>query len=219
MSACAASRADVYIEREYVESAAQRPWVVAPVDLWGGPKVVDNEARAKLQEEIKRFLRAHDIKLADEDGFERGWRSGVQEVGGLYDASTGLLSNLKLEMAIQRAIQLTPRDVGLILFPRIVEMNVEINGQRAKWHGVKRTIPGYRLFDRYGGTFPALSLRIIAMDTRGHRIYDTMGGLVLHHELFIYAGTFKSRVRKDMFDPWRFVEQGVEVALEPLFEE
>lgn len=111
-----------------------------------------------------------------------------------------------------------------LLVPYLVVRNGSINGTSVWWDGVRRQVPvdaAHRhdvlMPMRRGMRTPCISLRVVAYDAHGSRLFERTGGLEVANRLTIAnSGSYGSwSARDDLFQDPEALRRGVQVALRP----
>jgi hypothetical protein len=178
-----------------------------------------------VREEMAVQLRARGVSVGAPTlaEFHDVWIAATREIGTLYDAD-GVFDEARFDAASRAMIEAyTARgeqfDVLLLSYFEI--RTATVRGGRASWDGVKR-LP---ILDLGNGKreptpfphlwqMPGVSLRVVAFANDGARLFEERGGLEVAIEYF--AG-LRSRPRQDLFQDASAVQEGVAIALAPLF--
>jgi len=144
---------------------------------------------------------------------------GVSEGGIAPDRHDGTVR------ALVQALQAEGERFDALVIPYLTVRPGVVNGQSVSWDGVTRRLPlEYRNRDsmflvvRRGIQAPCTSLRVIAYDARGNRLFERLGGLEVANRMRIEDdGRRRSwSERSDLFRDPQALRDGVQVALAPL---
>jgi hypothetical protein len=110
-----------------------------------------------------------------------------------------------------------------LVIPYLTLRRGSVYGHSVHWDGVTRRLPldprqrdaGF-LLARRGVEAPCTSLRVIAYDARGVRLFEGLGGLEVASRLHLDGGRGSLRERSDLFQDAGALRDGVHVALRPL---
>jgi hypothetical protein len=135
--------------------------------------------------------------------------------GARYDAAV---------LALADALRARGSNFDALVFPHLTLRPGAVNGHAVMWDGVARRLPFARhrdaanLLVRRGVQAPCTSLRVIAYDARGERLFERVGGLEVAKQVILArdgsGGSWSDR--DDLFQDPRALRDGVEVALGPL---
>jgi hypothetical protein len=195
-----------------------------PAPLEPGADVVRDELAAQLE---ARGLSVATPSLAD---FHDAWLAAAKDIGTLYDEK-GRLDQARFDAAVSAFLQSwrakgEPFDVLLLGYFHV--QGVKIYAGSASWDGVERRVR----VDREGASTIArdvarlwpnrtptacVSLRLVAYSADGRRLFEQRGGLEIVDEYRLKD--LDVRHRTDLFTDRAVVQEGVAIALEPLFPE
>jgi hypothetical protein len=160
------------------------------------------------------------LPLTDFAGLWDAAREGVPALAGAaqdpdarYDATVG---------AMVGALRTRGARFDALVIPYLTVRPGAVNGHSVMWDGVTRRLPletrhraDVLLPVRRGIATPCTSLRVIAYDAAGHRLFERVGGLEVANRLSLDGGTGTWGERDDLFQDPKALRQGVQVALGP----
>ena len=190
-----------------------------PAPLEPGLDVVRDELAVQLE---ARGVTVETPSLAE---FHDLWLSSGREVGTLYDAN-GRLDRGRFDAAVRAFVGSwrehgKPFDVLLLGYFHV--QGVTIYAGTASWDGVERRVRVDKqdapmdlkhLWPNRMET-PCVSLRLIAYAADGTRLFEQRGGLEVVNEFRVKD--LDVRHRTDLFEDRAAVQEGVAIALRPLF--
>lgn len=174
---------------------------VAAVDVPEIPNAVS--VRARYGETVAAALTRAGFHVVPQAEYALAWDSVYAASGGFFDPITGELLRDKRVNAIRDVIaklrESGPADA--IFFPAIVVRDASIEKGKAEWDGASVALSGKKgggLFDKsrsFGGTIPAASLELRAVDADGSEVFLGRGGIELLARFekggLLSGGTFK----------------------------
>ena len=185
-------------------------------------------ARA-LDELIGRMLWERDnvVNAPPRDEFLALWQAASQSVA-LAEGTSPDLDAARYDaavLALLDALHARGARFDTLVFPHLTLRVGSVQGHAVMWDGVTRRLPfaqrnhdpGF-LLTRRGIQAPCTSLRVIAYDARGERLFERIGGLEVARQVSYERNGSGGRWsdRDDLFQDARALRDGVEVALEPL---
>jgi len=142
------------------------------------------------------------------------WEPIYAASGGFYDPMTGELRADKRMAALREAFSKLGGEspVDLVFLPQVVVRAARIESGKARWDGATQDLyKGGALFDKsrsFGGTLPALSLELRAVDAEVREVFLGRGGIELLVRFksgsLLSGGTFEDIPEADwLTDPSR----------------
>ena len=190
-----------------------------PAPLEPGLDVVRDEVAMQLE------ARGVTVETPSLAAFHDVWLRAGREIGTLYDAN-GRLDKSRFYAAV-RAFVKAWRDQGkpfdVLLLGYFHVQGVTILAGSASWDGVKRRVR----VDKQDAPMelkhlwpnrletPCVSVRIIAYAADGTRLFEQRGGLEVVNEFRVKD--MDVHYRTDLFEDRAVVQEGVSIALRPLF--
>jgi tetratricopeptide (TPR) repeat protein len=106
----------------------------------------------------------------------------------------------------------------LVVMPTIVRRDAKVLGSYLLWDGVRRAYrsgtlaPGYQGVELAGEQM-VISLRVVAYDAFGHRVFERYGGLESMVWLELSGAHYSYGERQDLFSDPAVMQEGVDIAL------
>lgn len=164
--------------------AKYRRVAVAAVDL---PEEIPNRAaiRERYATALEAGLAKAGFEVVPPAAYAAVWDPIYAASGGFYDPMTGELLAEKRTEALREAFSRLgdASPVDLVFVPGIVAREARIESGKAKWDGETVDLSkNSALFDKsraFGGTVPAVSLELRALDPEVQEVFHGYGGIEL----------------------------------------
>jgi hypothetical protein len=183
----------------------------------------------RLDELIGRLLWERDVRVSapPQPDFRVLWKAAAEGVALEPDAPVDL-EDVRYDaavVALTHALHARGVSFDALLLPYLTVRPGAVQGHAVMWDGVTRRLPFSQrkpaadfLLSRRGIQAPCTSLRVIAYDARGERLFERLGGLEVARQVTLTRdGSGRSwSDREDLFQDPRALRDGVEVALGPL---
>jgi hypothetical protein len=173
----------------------------------------------------------HGTKPLGRKEVEPAWRSAVEEVGGITDASGRTLLEGPYEAArvgLVRSLLARHGGDGVLMTGLFVREG-RYNGQHLRWDGALRKVRlkqsnNQAYISNVSGGDLATSVRIAVYDGRGRKVFEQYGGLEPIREyryvgggvMEYSTGSMTSRNRTGLFQDEALLRDGVRIAMTPL---
>lgn len=202
--------------------AKYRRVAVAAIDL---PEELPNRAivRERYAAALEAGLAKAGFEVVPPAAYAAVWEPIQAASGGFYDPMTGELLAEKRMAALREAFARLGSDapVDLVFVPAIAVREARIESGKAKWDGETVDLAkGGALFDKsraFGGTVPAASLELRAVDTSIQEVFLGYGGIELLVRFktggLMSAGGFEDIPMADWFTDPTHDAQAVDRAL------
>ena len=215
-----------------VDSAAflrtYRRIVVAPPDV---PETTNRAAaRERLATALTAGLQRAGFEVVPPASYAAVWDPIDAASGGFYDPLTGKLRLEKRDAAIREAIQKLATDspVDAVFLSQVVLRPARLEKGEAKWDGASVELSGGTMGGLFGGssglggTVPALSLEVRAIDKDLNEVFLGRGGIELLVRFkggsLLEPGSFDERPESDWLDKPANDEKAVQRAIAPLLQ-
>jgi hypothetical protein len=157
--------------------------------------------------------------------FRNAWLTAAKSVGSLYGPD-GRFDPARYD-AVARSLVQVYRGRGeqfeILLIPYLIYRDGAVVGQSVQWDGVARHLPFEyanrdvtHMESRRGLKAACISLRVVAYDADGNRLFETYGGLEVAVRMKLAEGRWTWTERGDLFRDRDDLEEGTRVALKPL---
>jgi hypothetical protein len=187
---------------------------------------------AIVDELLGNVLWADDVEVHRARGhaFRDTWLAAEQGAAVLRVSSDGAALDRHdgTVRALVQSLQAEGERFDALVIPYLTVRPGVVTGHSVHWDGVTRRLPlEYRhrdsmfLVARRGLQAPCTSLRVIAYDARGNRLFERLGGLEVAKRMRIEDdGRRRSwSERSDLFQDPQVLRDGVQIALRPLLRE
>jgi hypothetical protein len=162
------------------------------------------------------------FKTVPSSEYEKIYEDLKKTIGPMFDPNTGELDKDKSKALKDHTIReyLRKNQVDAILYPSILIVKAEWNGNYAGWHGQKEPSTGKEGFfasmlapNAYG-FIPALSLCIQIESVNGEPYYLNFGGIQLYS--WVKGGSFIDVPKELLLSHPERNTQGVDIAFRPI---
>jgi hypothetical protein len=185
----------------------------------GAPSVHELVSGALWEQDI----RVDSPPLAE---FDATWRAEAKSIGTLYGPD-GKLDPTRYDAAVRElvtAYRARGTQFDALVITYLAMRPGVVTGQSVAWDGVVRNLPlEYKNRDRghiqarRGLSTRCTSVQVLVYDAEGNRLFDRFGGLEVAQRMQIVDDNWRWTERGDLFRNRKDLEEGVRVALQPLF--
>lgn len=149
------------------------------------PEIPNREAaRERLVAAVAAGLQQAGFTVVPPAEYAAVWDPIFEASGGFYDPITGRLLTDKRSAALRQAFEQfgSESPVDAVFLPEVVVRDARVDEGKAKWDGAVVELSKGGLFSSaagFGGTIPALSLELRAVDREMREVFLRSGGLEL----------------------------------------
>lgn len=185
-------------------------------------------ARDRLAVALNAGLQKAGFTVVPPSDYATVWDPIYAASGGFYDPMTGKLLTEKRNAAIREAFQKMGADatVDAVFLPKVVMRPARIEKGEARWDGAEIPLSGGKVSGFFGGSFafggtvPALSLELRAMDRDLNEVFLGRGGIELLVRYkggnLLAGGSFEDIPEADWLSKPANDDKAVQRALAPL---
>ena len=199
--------------------------LVAHVNLGKPSRTYLAEHEEKIDALIVERLRQAGYEIEPTSEFEQAWREGVRKWGEPYNPSTGKLNVQALQYVLAEAVTWLAANTQTkaVVFTNLEEQQVYFNpsgNHMAYFMGVGRK-PATRGGEGISGDFnwvqgvDAVSINIKVLDLKLQQLFSGAGGIEVTETLDLKGSTPRWMRSKKILDNEAFIEEGVNLALDP----
>ena len=187
------------------------------------------DAAKAIQDAVARHLTLAHFEVVLPDTYQATYDKFNKQLGGMYDAKTGVLKEEVYNAVTQNALRefVSKERLDGYVVVRVVQESADYAGLDATWDGVRENVDGKQT-DGFAsfwnasdtrGTVAALSLRLQIVSAQGRVTFGRQGGV----QLTAYFGTvpeqgltFVRVPREDLLKDLPRIDRAVRVATLPL---
>jgi len=224
-SGAAATRIKSEYDPRLADKAQFGRLVIAHINLGKPSRAYLAEHEERIDALVADRLRTAGYQLQPGTEFEQAWREGVRKWGEPYNPTTGKLNVQALQYVLAEAVTWLAANTQVqgVVFTNLEEQQVYFNpsgNHMAYFMGVGRK-PATRGGEGITGDFnwvqgvDAVSINIKVLDLKLQQLFSGAGGIEVTETLDLKGSTPRWMRSKKILDNEDFIEEGINLALEP----